>query len=96
MEKGNQRMRGDKRMIAVTGQDREGQRCRCLWVLTAPMPIALALRETPKPTPRKETEAEKRLGEKRFAKKSLLIGLHYSCYRISLDCRGVRPARHAW
>lgn len=38
----------------------------------------------PKPAPRKETEAEKRHGEKRFGKKRLLMGLRYSSYRVAL------------
>lgn len=41
--RGSKRRRGDRRTIWVAGQDREGQRHLCPWVLAALEPVALAL-----------------------------------------------------
>lgn len=89
-------MRGHCRTIVGTAQGRTD--------LDARGPFALCLchpkpQRDPKAHPRKETEAQKRLGEERFGKKRLLIRLRYSSYRVSPDGRGARaaqpgPARH--
>jgi len=88
----------DRRMMGVTGQGRtetlmpagaggpNTHCCSCLQPQTSESPQS----------PPQERKPRQRLGEKRFGKKRLLIGLRYSCYRVSLDCRGARPARHAW
>lgn len=60
----------------MTGQDRgiDTHRCWQPWCSLQP-------HRDPQPTPRKETEAEKRLGKNR-----LLIRLHHGHYRAFLTC----------
>lgn len=72
-----------------TQKDNGGDKIETLMAIGADSPSAHSLcapkpQRHPKPTPRKETEAEKRSGEKRFGKKRLLMGLRYSSYRVAL------------